>query len=93
MSLTNEEIKQQFAHKPAFMQKVDSWDSELFTNFCDLCRLVNRAGLDIFLTDMSQGWAFRLGRKGATGQSYFCIHEIDTFKRQSKFRSGLPHRT
>ena len=69
MSLTNEEIKQQFAHKPAFMQKVDSWDSELFTNFCDLCRLVNRAGLDIFLTDMSQGWAFRLGRKELQGRA------------------------
>ena len=90
MSLTNEEIKQQFAHKPAFMQKVDSWDSELFTNFCDLCRLVNRAGLDIFLTDMSQGWAFRLGRKELQGRATSVFMRLTLLKDKVNFAQAYP---
>lgn len=72
------------------MEKVDSWDDELFTNFCDLCRLANLAGLDIFLTEMKQNGAFRLGRKELHGRADAVFMTLTLLKDEVKFSQRFP---
>ncbi|WP_334048029.1 McrB family protein [Alteromonas gracilis] len=61
--LTNEEIIQQFLHKPAFARNYQTWPDETLHAFCDIIRLANSFELDVFIVKMEAGNAFRIGRR------------------------------
>jgi 5-methylcytosine-specific restriction protein B len=61
--LTNGEIIQQFLHKPAFARSYQTWSDEILDAFCDIIRLANSNGLDVFTVKMEAGNAFRIGRR------------------------------
>lgn len=62
-TLTNEEILQEFLHKPAFKRNYQTWPDITLNAFCDLIRMANRHGLDVFIVNMHSGNAFRIGRR------------------------------
>ena len=62
--LTDEEIIQHFVHKPAFEGNYKNWPEEVLSAFCELMRVANQTGLDIYFTNSTGGYPLRLGRKG-----------------------------